>query len=172
MKGSKWYFEVNEYCQNLSDLYNIPVIKVAGALSALSPNTTFEHNCRSLEKFIRTNGNCKVTTFNSQKEKARQILFSNKELSEDEIKDLLGKGLKTRSFFENIYRPSTSQAVTVDLWMIRWAKKIGLMPEKGTLTDKRYKLIEKEIQTIASDVKMLPHSVQAFVWCDIRGKEY
>jgi hypothetical protein len=102
----------------------VPLIKIAAILSALSPQNVFSQNLIDLENFLETKGTSKASTFDSQKNKALKIYeldFYNEHI----IKDILGKGLKTRSFFENIYRPDSSNAVTVDLWQIRWARKIG-----------------------------------------------
>lgn len=168
----KWYFEVNDYCKTLSEYYNVPLIKVAGILSALSPNNTFRSNIKSLERFLRTSGNCKVTTFGNQKKKAQRILDASEAITESEVKEILGKGLKTRSFFENILRPDTSEAVTVDLWQIRWAKSLGLMPENGTLTDKRYRDISNAVKEYSKEFGMLPHEFQAGTWTTIRGASF
>ena len=169
MKQNKqWYFQVNEYCQNLSDYHNVPLIKIAGILSALSPNNTFRSNVLSLERFLRTSGNCKVTCFDGQKRKAQAILDSPNTITESEVKAVL-KGAKTMAFFENIYRPSTSESVTVDRHQVTWAKQTGLIPTKGVLTAKRYKLIEDAVREIASDIGLLPHQGQAISWVMIRG---
>jgi len=167
---SNWYYEVNEYCLHLSECYDTPLIIVTGILSALSPNNTFATNIASLEKFLETDGQCKVSTFDSQKTKARQILCMTTpcELS---IKRVLG-GLKTKAFFENIYRPETSTAVTVDLWQIRWAKKLGIIPENGSLTKKRYGIISDAVTTMATKQNLLPHELQAQTWIEIRGDKY
>lgn len=167
-----WYFLVNDYCKTLSEIHDISLIKVAGILSALSPNNTFKSNIKSLEKFLRTNGNCKVTTFGNQKKKALRILEASDDITENEVKEILGKGLKTRSFFENIYRPFTSDAVTVDLWQIRWAKKLGIIPQDGTLTDKRYRIISDEVKRLSKELNMRPHEFQALTWVQIRGKSF
>ena len=162
-----WYFEINDYCKTLSDVYNIPLIKVAGMMSALSPNNTVRLNCISLEKFIRYDGNCKVTTFNGQKEKALTILRSNDNITVEEVKTILSPkkdgGLKTKAFFDNIYRPDTSEEVTVDLWMIRWAKM------EGGITAKKYRTIAQKVKDMAEKIGVLPHQLQAKIWVDIRG---
>lgn len=168
--AKNWYFELNDYCKTLSEHYNIPLIKIAGMLSALSPNNTFRHNIVSLEKFIRHNGNCKVTTFNGQKNKALKILNSKENITIDEVKHILGNkkdsALKTKAFFDNIVRPHISQEVTVDLWMIRWAKI------EGSLTPKRYKDTANKIKELAQELNLLPHQLQAKLWVDIRGNAW
>jgi effector-binding domain-containing protein len=163
--SSNWYFEVNDYCKTVAETYDVPLIKVAGIMSALSPNTTFNQNIRSLEAFLRTGGDCKVSTFNGQKRKALKILASSDNITVEEIKTILG-GLKTQSFFDNIFRPEISEDVTIDLWMIRWA---GI---EGSLTPKRYKNVSNKIKDLAKSLNLLPHQVQAKIWVDIRGKAW
>ena len=165
--AKNWYFEINDYCKNLSDIYDVPLIKVAAIMSALSPNNTVRHNIVSLEKFLRYKGDCKVTTFNGQKRKALTILNSPDNITVEEVKAILGEkkdaALKTKAFFDNIYRPETSQEVTVDLWMVRWAKI------EGGLTPKRYRETAQKIIDLAHEVGVLPHMMQAKLWVDIRG---
>ncbi len=163
--AKNWYFDIHDYCKTLSDIYDVPLIKIAGIMSALSPNNTVRLNCISLEKFLKYNGNCKVTTFNGQKKKALAILNANNDITVEEIKVILG-GLKTRAFFDNIYRPHISQEVTVDLWMIRWAKI------DGSLTPKRYRDVADKIRKQANKIGVLPHQLQAKIWVDIRGEAW
>jgi hypothetical protein len=169
-KAIAWYHEVNDYCLTLSEVYGVSLIQVSGIMSALSPNNTFASNCKSLERFLQYKGQCKVTTFNGQKRKAQAILDMTKPC-EASIKAILS-GDKTMSFFENIYRPLTSEAVTVDLWQIRWAKQLKLIPEHGTLTKKRYRLIAQMVRQCASELKLRPHEFQAMTWVQIRGSQY
>jgi len=89
-KSQDWYFRVNEYCQTISETYSVPLIKVAGIMSALSPNNTFASNVKSLEAFLRTKGNCKVSTYNGQKIKALTILNSPDTITIEEVKKILG----------------------------------------------------------------------------------
>lgn len=165
-----WYFEIHDYCKTLSEHYNVPLVKVSSIMSALSVNTSVRNNVISLENFLKSNGNCKVTTYNTQKKKALAILNSSNNISLEEVKEILGKGkdssLKTKSFFDNIYRPYTSQEVTVDLWMIRYFKV------SGTLTPKRYRTIAKKIKDEANEIGILPHQLQAKIWIDIRGNAW
>ena len=165
MTAQNWYFQVNDYCKTLVELHNIPLIKVAGILSALSPNNTFATNIKSLEAFLRTKGNCKVTTYNAQKNKALTILNSPDTITIEEVKAILG-GLKTMAFFDNIVRPEVSQDVTIDLWMIR---HFGI---EGSLTPKKYKDASNKIKKLANSLNLLPHQVQAKLWVDIRGNAW
>lgn len=165
MTSQDWYFQVNDYIKTVSELYNVPLIKVAGIMSALSPNNTFASNVKSLEAFLKTKGNCKVSTYNMQKNKALVILNSSDDITVEQVKAILG-GLKTQAFFDNMYRPETSQDVTIDLWMIR---HFGI---EGSLTPKRYKDASNKIKKLAKQLNLLPHQVQAKLWVDIRGNAW
>lgn len=168
----RWYYEVNDHCTMLAKRHGVALIKVAGMMSVLSPNVTFVSNVKSLEAYLETEGNCTVTTFYKQKLKADAIYNLSDDCSEDDVKAIIGKGMKTLAFFENIYRPHTSKAVTVDLWQVRWAKMLGLIPEAGVLTDKRYRIISEYITAKAEELKMMPHEYQAITWVEIRGKAF
>lgn len=169
--GLNWYYEVHQHCKLLASLYNIPLIKVAGIMSALSPNNTFALNLRSTQRFLETNGDCKVSTYNTQKEKALLILaLDNSFATVDTIKYILGKSkdsaLKTKAFFDNIYRPEVSTDVTIDRWMLKWA---GIT---GSLTAKRYRELALELAIMAKDNNLKPHELQAIIWTEIRGAAY
>jgi hypothetical protein len=167
-----WYYTLNDYCNLLADIYNINVLKVSGILSALSPNNTFKTNIKSLELFLKYNGNCKVSTFNNQKNKALKILQLNDDtVSSDEIEALLG-GKKTQDFFYCIAYPNTSDRVVVDIWQERWAKLNNIIPSVGVLTEKRYNIIGDHVRSLASELNIKPHQMQAKIWVDIRGKEF
>lgn len=160
-----WYFRVNEYCKQLSLMYDVPLLKVCGIFSALSVSTTFNNCCVSTERFLLTGGDCKVSTYNGQKTKAQRI-YGLANATWKQINLILG-GLKTRSFFDNIYRPLRSTAVTIDRWMLRWA---GI--ENESVTDKQYRQLADRIRQLASDNNMRPHELQAAMWVRLRGASY
>lgn len=143
-------------------------------MSVLSPNVSFVQNVKSLEAFLETGGNCTVSTYSKQKVKADEIYALSDEATEEDVKAIIGKGLKTLAFFENIYRPHTSQAVTVDLWQVRWAKAKRIIPKSAGVqpTIKQYRLISASIQRRAKRLGMMPHEYQAMTWVEIRGKAF
>ena len=56
--------------------------------------------------------------------------------------------------------------MTIDLWMIRWAKI------EGILTPKRYRETAQKIKDLANEIGVIPHMLQAKIWVDIRGKAW
>jgi len=172
MQSKDWYFILNDYCRLLSDIYEINILKVSGILSALSPNNTFKTNIKSLELFLKYDGNCKVSTFNAQKNKALRILqLDNNTVTGEIIEEILG-GKKTQDFFHCIAYPYTSKRVVVDIWQERWAKEKGIIPSKGVLTSKRYDVIGDHVRSLANELNVLPHQMQAITWVNIRNKMF
>jgi len=171
--SKRWYYEVHDHCEMLAEKHGVPVIIVAGMMSVLSPNVSFVQNIKSLEKFLETGGDCTVSTYSKQKVKADKI-YALDNPTEDDVKVLIGKGLKTLAFFENIYRPESSLAVTVDLWQMRWAKEKRLIPKSAGVqpTIKQYRTISESIQRRAKRAGMMPHEYQAITWVEIRGKAF
>lgn len=171
--SQRWYYEVHDHCKMLSDKHGVPLVKVAAIMSVLSPNVSFVQNVKSLEAFLETGGNCTVSTYSKQKVKADNI-YALDNPTEDDVKVYIGEGLKTLAFFENIYRPQTSMAVTVDLWQVRWAKQKRLVPAKSGVqpTVKNYRIIADSIRRRAKRAGMMPHEYQAMTWVEIRGKAF
>lgn len=164
MIGLNWYAEVNTWCQLVSLEYKIPVYKVAGILSALSPRNKFDRNLKDVLTLLEHGLNGKYGTFHNNRDKAIRILNA------DNINTVLKefKGLKTRKFFLNIYKVYDTN-VTVDVWMIRKYKD---NIKTKSLTNKSYLRIEKVIQDEASKLNIYPNQMQAVMWSEIRGSEY
>lgn len=78
-QGLQWYKEANELCQKLAEKYSLPVSKVVGVFSALSPGTNFEQNKRDAEAIISGKSGHKCTTYGANVAKARAILASDKD---------------------------------------------------------------------------------------------
>lgn len=156
-----WYFILHDYAKNLAERNNLTVMQAAGIISALSPMVMFSTNLRDAERFCSTRSIANLATYGKQRVKALSIL---KAKNEKEVLAILG-GNKTKAFFLNIYKPKTSQDVTIDSWMIKFFGYKNLTP-------KRYKEASKEIQTVANEMNLKPHQVQALLWVGMRGKAF
>lgn len=159
--ASTWYITIHRHCKVLSEMHKIPYWKVAGIISALSPNNKFKRNLLDAENLIKYGANVKVCTYNENKEKALKILAAK---NVSEVYEVF-KGRKTLSFFDNIVNPRSNR-VTVDVWMIR------VFNLQGSLTPKRYGIIEKAIQDYAAKINVLPMELQAMLWVAQRGEAY
>lgn len=164
MENSNWYTEVNTWCKIVSLEYNVPMYKVVGILSALSPRNRFNRNLDDTITLIEHGLKGKYGTFHNNRDKALRILNAKN------ISEVLSefKGLKTRKFFLNIYKVFDYN-VTVDVWMIRMFKK---QIKTKSLTNKSYLMIEKLIQKEANKYNLYPNQMQAVLWSEIRGANY
>ena len=164
LNNQHWYSEVNYWCSLVSMEYKVPMYKVCGILSALSPRNKFDRNLTDTLGVITMGKDAKVATFGNNKTKALRILEAKN------IGEVLAqfKGLKTRKFFLNIYKV-LDHNVTVDVWIIRYYKK---MIKTKTLTNKGYLEIEKQIQKDAQKIGVYPNEYQAHLWAKIRGAKY
>lgn len=156
-----WYETLNEYCLNLSFIYKVNPIKVAGILSALSPMVSFKTNLAFTEAFLK--GDYKaVKTFNQQKTKAWKILKTAKS-TKDVLKILNGN--KTKAFFLNIAFPKQSQSVCLDTWMLKYYGHKSWTP-------KRYREAQADIQQRAKEYNVIPSALQACIWVSLRGSAF
>jgi hypothetical protein len=98
--GAHWYADALAASETIAQSYGLPVNTVAGVIAALSPNNKWQRNIIDADNICRlyTSGGyddaaqCKVSTFNSNKTKALQILSGIAPL------EVLG-GLKVRAFY-------------------------------------------------------------------------
>ncbi len=154
-----WYQRAYNECLLLSQVFELPLPKVVGVVSALSPNNKWVQNLKDAWKFLdKPHLNTKVCTFKNQRRKALLILKSDG--TEEQIKQIL-KGEKTMNFFHNILNYQDSQVVTVDIWMYRF---MDLKPSV-----KNFKTTQQVIQQAANELDVLPHQLQAVLWGVTRG---
>jgi hypothetical protein len=160
-EGLNWYKNINRYCRDLGERYNLPTYKVAAIMSILSPRTSFANNVHDTEKLIqyRENANLRSPLF---KDKALRVFDTN---SYEEAVSLFNEntGRKTLSFFENIML--IGNRATIDTHMIKFFNL-------GNLTPKKYREAEKIIQDYALKVNLKPREIQAMLWVIIRGKAF
>lgn len=160
-EGLAWYKEANEFCKTVAIVYDIPVWKVALVVSALSPRNKWNRNKQDTITAITKGIDGKYATFNTNRDKALNILNCN---NIKEGLDILGKGQKTNAFFYNIYNTS-SNVVTVDSWACRIAGY-----KKDTPTKKQYNVLSEAYKAVASKYNLLPSEVQAITWLCYRDR--
>lgn len=157
--GLRWYRDANKICVRLANKHRLPLYKVVGVLSALSPRNKWERNIKDTESVILHGMNASVCTFNANKEKAVRILEA---LTPAEVETILN-GRKVKSFFTNILLHDVPSTVTVDVWAMR---SVGLnrAPNK-TL----YNQVEEAYKELGEIIGIKPHEAQAVIWSVVRG---
>lgn len=161
-QGKTWYQYVNGIATAIG---NGDTLLGAAIIAALSPQIPFKENIRLAFEVIEGK---RSGHYSALIKKAAQLieLASAGQLTEEAAKRTLN-GPKISAFFENIYRPETSEAVTIDVWMIRF-----LEPTFKHMTPKRYRNIESELSKAAKNMGLKPHQLQAICWIYVRGEAF
>lgn len=155
-EGIKWYSKARYICRSISEEYNVPLFKVVGVLSALSPRNKWQRNIEDTRSILKYGDKATVATFNNNKEKALRILSCK---GEKEVVKLLSSP-KIFSFYNNIMYDNDH--LTVDVWAARLVRE-----EK--ITNKKYLQIREAYQNIAIILNLQPKQLQAILWTHIRG---
>ena len=162
--GLTWYQEARGFAEGLAAKYDQPLERVIGIIASLSPRCPWSVNCRQAKEFIRTKGNTTVTTYRTNKKKAKAILKGR-----DPIEALTpvrpDRTTKTISFYHNILSPETSEEVTIDSLMIRaYYNDPNYDVKRAFNNGSIMKELSNRIKAIASEEGLKPHQVQAMLW--------
>jgi len=167
--GKTWYKEAQEFCQYLSNKYEIDSYTCATVVSCLSPNNKWSRNKVDAEAVIVAHKNglpsdsVKVCTYNANKLKAFRALDG----------ELIAESApKTHAFAMNVGKLSSSH-VTIDKWHLR-ACMIrpldGVQPCVETLTAKQYRRVERITSQLAETYNLKGFEFQAILWVAIKNK--
>jgi hypothetical protein len=160
MSGIDWYNQARRFCEQISSDTGIPFISVCAVMAALSPMSPWDRNKIDCVELCNNNEEHRFTTFGANVSKAKRLLSMT---DYSAIVDTLN-GLKTISFFDNIYSPD-SESVTVDSHMLAIAhgKKFS-KAERPNLSKMIYHTIEDGVRLIADQFKLRPYELQAILW--------
>lgn len=159
--GLKWYDNANYFCEYVAH-NNIRANKdtFAKVVSCLSPSVKWETNKEDAKKLLlhfltyKSIDSFKVSTYNSNKQKAWQIL--------QEQRDLTEVSLKTYAFYRNIMLDENY--ITIDRWHLRACFK----SELKSLTALKYRQVESLTLECAKEIGIKGYQFQAIVWEHIR----
>lgn len=149
--GIAWYGEAHLIARECGD-----PVKGAGLIAAFSPRTPWVRNL-FLARIAFNDVRMFRGTLGDNIAKANAIIEGMHPL------EALGKGLKTRSFFDNILNPLTSNEVTVDTHAIKIA---GI--DKDSVTPKQYGVIADAYREAAYSLGLAPLDLQAITWIAYR----
>jgi len=159
--GRDWYQRAHEFCQSRAEHFGVSPYLVAGVVSALSPRNKWARNLEDATRVLMAHrdglppSSVKVCTFDSNKQKAFDILDGKP----------VNWGPKTESFVRNIAHLNSAR-VTVDVW--HWRACFNRMREPKSLTEKRYRDIEKITIYTAQEFRLKGYEFQAIIWEVIR----
>jgi len=136
----------------------MPLSKVLGVISALSPRQNWNGNLKIAEDKIKT-GDCgTITQF---KDKADAVIFSSGE--PEELWDILN-GNKTQNFFMNLLYPDDKRYVTVDRHALSIALGRTCTDKEKGLTDKQYEFFAECYKELAQELDIVPNFLQSITW--------
>jgi len=168
--GLIWYKLANRICKSIAKKYNLKLETVAGIMSALSPGINWKQNIEDTILLIEKENDAKVTTYNANKLKALDILFSD-ELDLCVYKYFFLKkksGFKTANFYLNIVNPNDKTAVTID----RHILEIFNLTRQAINTNKKYLAFKALLIANALQRNLIPCQYQAIIWkCHKRLKQ-
>lgn len=164
-KDRLWYQEANESAYFLQRRTSATPDQAAGIIAALSPAMSYARNLQLARTLIRT-GDCNHQ-YSSNTRKAQRILQG------EAPTDVLG-GNKVRAFYHNISKPTTEGHVTID----RHALQVALPGANPQILQRPgvYQLLAAAYRGAAAHhnrtanaaTHLLPHELQAIVWCHHR----
>jgi hypothetical protein len=166
--GLFWYAEAQQFTHELANDYILDPYKVAGVISALSPNNKWERNKIDAEIVIKAHlagigpESVKVCTYNSNKNKAFEILRGNAEIT--------AKSPKTHAFAMNVGLNSPDH-ITVDKWHLRACvagPNDGITDCAESCTAIQYRRVEAITAGIAKDLGLKGFELQAIIWVTIK----
>lgn len=149
--ASVWYFEAQEVAEDVAEILGVSLECGASIVSAFSPRERWASNVAKAYAFA--NGKPVKGLSNNLKmaEAAKVSGF-----------DAL-KGLKTNAFARAI--AGDTDAVVIDVWMMRAAKMPTDSPTKGM-----YRELSEAVSIVAQEFGITPRTAQALIWIIVRGK--
>jgi len=179
--GLNWYRDANHSCKAIAKKFYMHSAIVVGVLSGLSPNNRWGKNVIDTENFCMAYKSdipldeIKVSTYNPNKEKAKNILnimdVGSMNLESD-IKEILN-GNKTKAFFDCIHNYKTNKTtVCIDghAKAIYIGEKFALTSNKSSITNKQYRIISQAYIDATKEINesegksYLPYQIQAITW--------
>jgi len=161
--GLQAYQRYHDLMKTIAAHFNMPLKRTTAAFVALSPNSDYLGNLRSLVSMLEAGrqglpyDSAIVSTYNACRARANLYLTGTPFLDH-------AKGLKTRAFYQNILEPKTAGPVTVDGHMYHaWAGTTGGMRD-AKVTRRVYAQISHEISRLAAENDVYPHQAQAILW--------
>jgi len=161
--GLNWYNEFYLWCNDLSLIYDKSTFEIASIFSALSPrNKLHKNKIDTITVLEATKNNLrpehvKVSTFDTNKNKAFNIALNKDSISKD--------SLKTYSFCQNIGNLN-SNFVTIDVWQLR---ALTLKKENKTPTKLEYLQLVDVHKKLAKKYNILAYQLQAIIWVNLRN---
>lgn len=145
--------------------WGVPMDRVVAAFAALSPNSDYLGNVRSLVSVLDglklgvPHDRITVSTYKHCRDRAIAYLEGAEEFLSH------AKGRKTRAFYRNIRAPDDPEPVTVDghIYAI-WSNRPNITMKDAKVTPRIYDEIAADIRELALAIGVIPNQLQATLW--------
>lgn len=163
-EGELAYARYRYLLDDLAHLYDFPLERVVAAFAALSPNSDYVGNLRSLVSVLRgmregiERDRVTVSTYRHCRDRAWSYL--------DGSVDFLArvKGPKIRSFYRNIIDPHDRAPVTIDSHMVGIWMRARLVMKDAAVSRRQYEVVADGVREFARVLGLIPNQLQATLW--------
>jgi len=163
-EGIQAYFNYHKTMQAFADHYGHNLDVVTAAFCALSPNSDYKGNLRSLASVLDgindgvNPGAITVSTYNHCKDRAIDYVLGRADFEDKK------RGLKILNFYRNILRPYDPKPVTIDGHMIALHMGEELTMKEAKVSRRGYERMAQDFRELAKRKGLLPNQAQATLW--------
>ena len=178
-EGKEWYARAHRFGVQLIAAYDITMGQAVGVIAALSPNNKWERNCADADRLIEAylSGHdlslTKVCTYNTNKQKAIDILSLDTESLDSEAIVSILNGRKITAFYRSIMGDPNAVCVDGHAYSVFIGQRIPTTktPKIGKALyetiQRAYCLVADRSYEICGH-KLTPTQVQAVTWVTYR----
>lgn len=163
-EGCAAYRTYNQVIRSFAEHYGVTFERALSAFVALSPNSDYLGNLRSLASVlaaIRDGTPCSdvtVSTYNHCRDRAYSYATG------ESMFLAKARGLKIRSFFLNIFDPLDVEPVTVDGHIVCAWRGLDATMKESSVRPTQYRQIAGAVRRVARSLDLIPNQVQATIW--------
>ena len=178
-EGKEWYARAHRFGVQLIAAYDITMGQAIGVIAALSPNNKWERNCADADRLINAYISdhdlslTKVCTYNTNKQKAIDILSLDTESLDDEAIVSILNGKKITAFYRSIMGDPNAVCVDGHAYSVFIGQRIPTT-KTPSISASLYETIQRAYCLVAyrsfeiCGHKLSPTQVQAVTWVTYR----
>jgi hypothetical protein len=158
---NNWYQEARDFGSDVAKLFDIPISKVLGVTSVLSPLKEWGNNKKLAVEFIAS-GDCGHMKNNKKKARDIMALDDDSALEFNILKIINGQ--KTTAFYLNMMYPNRTDYVTIDRHAVAIAIGRNATEFEQSLTKNQYKFLKDCYIMLAETLGLAPLHLQSITW--------
>jgi hypothetical protein len=178
-EGKEWYARAHRFGVQLIAAYDITMGQAVGVIAALSPNNKWERNCADADRLINAYLSdhdlslTKVCTYNTNKQKAIDILSLDTESLDSEAIVSILNGRKITAFYRSIMGDPNAVCVDGHAYSVFIGQRIPTT-KTPNIGKGLYETIQRAYCLVADRSfeicghKLTPTQVQAVTWVTYR----